>query len=342
MGDVALDFAQGLRPVRQAQGLRQLVVFFVQFFGEMEFEVVGFGEGFFQELDGMIGILQRHGLFREEIEVAPGEVLGGGSGMGSGGLAASFHEVVDAQGADRVHEAHVDAALGDGLAFCVEAGGFVNGDVANGARREDALGAGEVEGAGVIEAVERIDAGDPGEDAAFFFVGEERDVGLRILDCGLRIADFRLRMGQATGRCFRCGGDLRRIGRDHRLQPFDFAQGLRHRRVPVAVRLVLRRWPWSRGQDTGSRDGWQIWRGVVCRKDFPKVGWLLTQAAACALRAACSKLSVSRPLGCRKVGVGGATPFGFCRKEAKKQRSKGCRGRKIQTAMGPLLPPAEY
>jgi len=155
----------------------------------MEFEVVGFGEGFFQELDGMIGILQRHGLFREEIEVAPGEVLGGGSGMGSGGLAASFHEVVDAQGADRVHEAHVDAALGDGLAFCVEAGGFVNGDVANGARREDALGAGEVEGAGVIEAVERIDAGDPGEDAAFFFVGEERDVGLRILDCGLRIAD---------------------------------------------------------------------------------------------------------------------------------------------------------
>jgi len=168
------------------------------------------------------------------------------------------------------------------------------------------------------------------------------DCGFWIADCGLRIADFRLRMGQATGRCFRCGGDLRRIGRDHRLQPFDFAQGLRHRRVPVAVRLVLRRWPWSRGQDTGSRDGWQIWRGVVCRKDFPKVGWLLTQAAACALRAACSKLSVSRPLGCRKVGVGGATPFGFCRKEAKKQRSKGCRGRKIQTAMGPLLPPAEY
>ena len=60
--------------------------------------------------------------------------------------------------------------------------------------------------------------------------------------------------------------------------------------------------------------------GVVCRKDFPKVRWVLTQAAACALRAACSKLSVSRLLGCRKVGVGGATPFGFCRKEAEEQR----------------------
>ena len=110
------------------------------------------------------------------LEVAPGEILGGGSGMGSGGLAASFHEVVEAQGADRVHEAHMDAALGDGLAFGVEAGGFVNGDVANGAGWEDALGADDVEGAGFIEAIEGIDAGNPGEDAAFFFEGEEGSV----------------------------------------------------------------------------------------------------------------------------------------------------------------------
>ena len=152
-----------------------MVVFFVQFFGEMEFEVVGFGEGFFQELDGMIGILQRHGLFREEIEVAPGEVLGGGMGMGSGGLPSSFQEVVEAEGADRVHEADTDAALGDGLALRVEAGGFVNGDVSYGAGRKDTLGAGDVEGAGFIEAIHGIDASDPGEDAAFFFGGEEGD-----------------------------------------------------------------------------------------------------------------------------------------------------------------------
>jgi len=84
----------------------------------------------------------------------------------------------------------MDAALGDGLALGVEAGCFVNGDVANGAGWENALGAGHVEGTGVIEAVEGIDAGDPGEDAAFFLVGEERDVGIRIRDFGFRIFGF--------------------------------------------------------------------------------------------------------------------------------------------------------
>ena len=85
--------------------------------------------------------------------------------------------VVEAQGADGVDKAHVDAALGHRLAFGVETGGFVNGDVAHRAGWKDALGAGDVEGAGVIEAVEGIDAGDPGEDAAFFFRGEEGDFG---------------------------------------------------------------------------------------------------------------------------------------------------------------------
>jgi len=56
--------------------------------------------------------------------------------------------------------------------------------VAHHTRGQDTLGAGEVEVAGVIEAVERIDAGDPGKDAAFFFGGEEGR-----LDFGFSISD---------------------------------------------------------------------------------------------------------------------------------------------------------
>ena len=62
----------------------------------------------------------------------------------------------------------------------------MNGDAAYGAGWEDALGLGEVEGAGFIEAVGGIDAADPGEDAALFFEGEKGDFGGRGRIRGLR------------------------------------------------------------------------------------------------------------------------------------------------------------
>jgi hypothetical protein len=163
-----------------------LGVCFFQFFVELEFAVVGFGEGLFQELEGMIGLFQPPGVFSEEIDtvfgsVGPGRRGGGieiGKRAGSLGslLAAAFHLVVQAQGAEGVHETQMDAAIRDRLALSVEAGGFANGDVAHGAGRKGALGSGDIEGAGIIEAIHGIDAGDPGEDAAFFFGGKKRRV----------------------------------------------------------------------------------------------------------------------------------------------------------------------
>ena len=85
--------------------------------------------------------------------------------------------VVQANGAERVYEAHVDASLRDGLVFGIDAGGFVNDDVAHHAGRQDSFGTDDIEGAGLIEAVEGIDAGDPGEDAAFFFLGKQGNIG---------------------------------------------------------------------------------------------------------------------------------------------------------------------
>ena len=60
----------------------QLTVFFQQFVGELEIPVVGFGEGLFEMFDGLKGVIQRHGLFREEFEIAPGKVFGVGAGIG--------------------------------------------------------------------------------------------------------------------------------------------------------------------------------------------------------------------------------------------------------------------
>jgi hypothetical protein len=77
--------------------------------------------------------------------------------------------VIQAQGAEGIDEAQADVALGDGLALRIDAGGFVNVDVADGTGRKNRFGAGDIEGAGVIETVEGIDASDPGEDAALFF-----------------------------------------------------------------------------------------------------------------------------------------------------------------------------
>ncbi len=156
----------------------QLMDFFVQF-------LVGFGEGLFEACDGALGVVEAHGLFPEEIEKSPGFVIeiARRIGRGSGGLLPSFQKVVEAHGADGIDKAHVDAAL-DCSSFARGFGGhgdgFVNGNVTYGAGREDGLGADDVEGAGVIEAVEGVDvgnAGDAGEDTAFFFGGEKRNVG---------------------------------------------------------------------------------------------------------------------------------------------------------------------
>jgi hypothetical protein len=140
-------------------------------FAELEIAVAGLGEGFLQVLDGLKGLIQREGLVAEEVEAV---FAAGGMGIGitkrgSAGLAPAFQNVVQAQGAEGIDEAQADVALGDGLALGVNAGDFINVDVAHRAGRQDALGAGDIEGAGFIEAVEGIDADDPGEDAAFFF-----------------------------------------------------------------------------------------------------------------------------------------------------------------------------
>ncbi len=85
--------------------------------------------------------------------------------MAAGGL---FKGVVDPEGADFVHEAHADLAAHGGVAGAVGAFHFVHDELLHAAAGQDAAGAGEIEGAGVIEAVEEIGADDMGDEVAFF------------------------------------------------------------------------------------------------------------------------------------------------------------------------------
>jgi len=91
-------------------------------------------------------------------------------GDGFGFLAFQFFlfgkGVVQFQGAEFVDEADADFAARDGVALAIRGGGFVDDDVLDGGSGEDAAGAGEVKGAGVVEAIEEVGADDLGEEGA--------------------------------------------------------------------------------------------------------------------------------------------------------------------------------
>jgi hypothetical protein len=94
-------------------------------------------------------------------------------------LRVAFEDVVVFQGAEFVDEAEADLAAHGGVAVAVSAFDFVDGEPLNAPSGQGVAGAGEVEGAGVVEAVEEIGTEELGEEEAFFVSGEGTDLNRR-------------------------------------------------------------------------------------------------------------------------------------------------------------------
>lgn len=99
-------------------------------------------------------------------------------GDGCGFLALEFfligEGVVQFQGAEYVDEADADFAARDGVALAIRGGGFVDDDVLDSGGGEDAAGAREVKGTGVVEAIEEVGTDDLGEEEALFRDGKRK------------------------------------------------------------------------------------------------------------------------------------------------------------------------
>jgi len=84
----------------------------------------------------------------------------------------ALEEVVELEGAQFVDEADADFATRGSVAVAVGAGGFVDDDFLDGTGGQGAAGAVEIEGAGVIEAVEGMETDDLGEEGPLFRGGK--------------------------------------------------------------------------------------------------------------------------------------------------------------------------
>jgi hypothetical protein len=80
--------------------------------------------------------------------------------------------VVQFDGADFVHEAHADLAAHGGVSGAVGAFHFFYYELLNGAASQDLAGAGEIEGAGLVQAIQEIDVHNAGEEGALSGGGE--------------------------------------------------------------------------------------------------------------------------------------------------------------------------
>jgi hypothetical protein len=107
--------------------------------------------------------------------------LGHGGDVGACGVGcgAAFEQVVQSESAEFVDEAEADFAAHRGVAVAVRALDFVDDEFLHGKCGEGAAGAGEVESAGVVEAVEEVGADELGDEETFFVLGEGTDLNRR-------------------------------------------------------------------------------------------------------------------------------------------------------------------
>jgi len=95
-----------------------------------------------------------------------------GRGFGLFGFLLFGQFVVEFEGAEFIDQLDADAAAGDGFALGIGAGGLGDGDVLHGGGWHDPAGEGEPEDAFFVDAIQRTDADDLGEEATLFRAGE--------------------------------------------------------------------------------------------------------------------------------------------------------------------------